>query len=107
MNRLQFYELQLGDPDPNPTCHDHRHQHSPRSSPLFPGPMSLLGTRTKLGGNRNANPRTLGTSPTALGTTATTLGVPYPLLMVEGQGARPRASGSREQAWVCSAGAHL
>ena len=41
--------------------------------------------------NHNANPRTLG--------------VLYSLLMVEGQGAQPRASGSRKQVWVCSADA--
>ena len=34
-----------------------------------------------------------------------TLGVLYPLLMVEGQGAHPRASGIRKQVWVCSADA--
>ena len=34
-----------------------------------------------------------------------TLGVQYPLLVVEGQGAHPRASGFRKQVWVYSADA--
>ena len=33
----------------------------------------------------------------------TALGVLHPLLMVEGQGAHPRASGIGKQVWVCSA----
>ena len=44
-----------------------------------------------VGGNHNATPSTLG--------------VLYPLLVVEGQGAHPRAAGVREQVWVCSADA--
>ena len=46
---------------------------------------------TKLGKNQNANLRTLG--------------VRYPLLVVEGQGTHPRASGIRKQVWVCGADA--
>ena len=37
--------------------------------------------------------------------TLRTLGVLYSVLVVEGQGARPRASGIRKQVWVCSADA--
>ena len=37
-----------------------------------------------------------------LGTTPSSLGVLYFLLVVEGQGAYPRASGVRKQVWVCS-----
>ena len=37
--------------------------------------------------------------------TPSTLGVLYFLLVVEGQGAHPRASGVRKQVWGCSADA--
>ena len=60
---------------------------------------------TKLGKPHSANLRTLGTTPTMLGTTPTTLGVLHSLLVVEGQGAQPRASGIGKQVWVCSADA--
>ena len=46
---------------------------------------------TKLGGNHNATLRTLD--------------VLYVLLVVEGQGAHPRATGIRKQVWVCRADA--
>ena len=45
----------------------------------------------KLGRNHNATPSTLG--------------VLYFLLLVEGQGAHPRATVVRKQVWVCSADA--
>ena len=45
----------------------------------------------KLGESHNANLRTLG--------------VLYPLLVIEGQGAHPQASGIRKQVGVCSADA--
>ena len=61
--------------------------------PFFRSGVQALSVRPKTtwGGNHNATPSTLG--------------VLYFLLVVEGQGAHPRASGIRKQVWVCSADA--
>ena len=60
-----------------------------RSGVQAPGVRSKV---KKNGTNHSATPSILGNTPTMPGTTPSTLGVLYSLLVVEGQGAHPRAS---------------